>query len=217
MANDFIKVDYDKFENKRTTTMNYPYLFWAPAGPWEQGNSLEVRNTVSQGIDHMCAQLRHISTPDVDSLLIDIISMREGWFFLRDGMFTININNVENIRLEPHDSYAKTGSNPFGMSRCKESCFYRINQDILKKICDADSLDFKVAGKNTSIEVNANEFIIYARRFYNGLYDENAYLDSLNEAEEKAKSNKGCVVTLLMALSAITSLAACLLFLVGVF
>lgn len=224
MANKFIKVDYDKFENKRKTTMNYPYiLWWKDGGPWEDGNNGMLRPLIMDDkLDNIHASIRHISLPEIDSLLIDIESFLEDWFFLRDGLFVININDVENITLEPHESYSKVVDDYIGNSKCAESCFYEINQELLQKICEAKSVDFKISGKTDSFVVKANEFITYARRFYNGLFDENAYLDALKESEKERtnnveNSNSSCLVTLLMAFATISSFTACLTFLVGLF
>lgn len=224
MANKFIKVDYDKFENKRNTTMNYPYVLWSQfKGPREDGGDGDLtlrRLIMERGIENIHAYLRHISLPDTDTLLIDIYSFLDNWFFLRDGHFVININDVENVTLEPHESYSKVSDDYLGHSKCSESCFYVINQELLKKICEAKSVDFKISGKTHSFVVKANKFISYARRFYNGLYDENEYLDAINDSEEEIKGSKSkssCLVTLLMAITTISSFAACLSFLIGLF
>lgn len=229
MANKFIKVDYDKFEDKRKTTMNYPYVLWYNAKPIEHGNTdREKRNAVMRDDfpEYICAEITHMSLPEEDSLFIDIrtclhgyctLSSR-GYFVLSRGYFVININGVENIRLEPEEIYYNSD---FDNHRHREACCYEINQEILQKICVAKSVDFKISGDRdlSSVVVNANEFITYARRFYNGFYDENAYLDSLNESEEEKEKevNTSCLVTLLMAFAAISSFVACLSLLVGLF
>ena len=219
MANKFIKVDYDKFEDKRKTTMNYPYVLWYNTEPIEHGNTdREKRNYVMNGkfVEYICAEITHMSLPEEDSLFIDIRTCLSSRYFLRRGYFVININGVENIRLEPEEIYSN-----FDNHRHRESCCYEINQEILQKICVAKSVDFKISGDRdlSSVVVNANEFITYARRFYNGFYDENAYLDSLNESEEEKEKevNSSCLVTLLMAFAAISSFVACLSLLVGLF
>lgn len=214
MANKFIKVDYDKFENKRVTTIP----------------SIEVIQVGNHYQDDWCyfkVNFRHVSTPNTDALLLDLFYRGKDWFFLRNGRLIININNVENLVLEPNESYSETGENTYGDITCDESDWYEINQEILKKLCDAKTIDFKIIGENKSVQASLNDFILYAQRFYNGLYDENAYLDSMNELLEEEKylanansnsnSGNGCIVTLLMAFTTISSFVVCLSFLVGLF
>lgn len=215
MANKFIKVDYDKFEDERKTTMIYPYVLWYNAKPIEHGNTdreKRARVMYDQFVEYICAEITHMSLPEEDSLYIDIVTRLDRWYSLSSGYFVLNINGVENIRLEPEKIYSDIRNDLH-----RESCCYEINQEILQKICEAKSVDFKISGRDDSFVVNANEFITYARRFYNGFYDENAYLDSLNESEEVKEVNSSCLVTLLMAFAAISSFVACLSFLVGLF
>ena len=167
---------------------------------------------------------RHVSTPNIDALLLDLFYRGKDWFFVSNGRLIININNVENLVLEPNESYSETNETPFYGLTCDESNWYEINQDILKKICDAKTIDFKIIGENKSVEASFNDFIIYAQRFYNGLYDENAYLDALNETEEvtvetkdnESNSNNGCMVTLIMMVSAFSSIAASIALMFGI-
>ena len=205
MANKYISVDYDKFENKRETSLDYA------CGLYEEKYSHD---------DYLRLKIRHISLPGADDLLLDLNYSGDDWFFLRNGSLIININDIENIELDPHESYAETYDTEYRI-KCKESDYYIINQDILKKICDAKSVEIRVTGKSVW-ELNANGLIRYAQIFYNGFYDENAYLDSLKEREEMEKliasdSNSSCLVTLLMAITTISSFAACLSFLIGLF
>ena len=50
-----------------------------------------------------------------------------------------------------------------------------INKMILEKICNATSIEFKLAGSECLAE-NCQGFINYCRMFYNGLYNEEKYL-----------------------------------------
>lgn len=205
MANKYISVYYDKFENKRETLLNYACGLYV-----NEYNKNDYLNLI----------IRHISFPGEDGLLLDLNYSGDDWFFLRSGILIININNIENIELDPHESYAETYNTGYSF-KCKESDFYIINQEILKKICDAKSVEIKVTGKSVWV-LNANGLIRYAQIFYNGFYDENAYWDALKEEEEMRKliashSNSSCLVTLLMAITTISSFAACWSFLIGLF
>ena len=211
MANKFLKVDYDKFASKTVTSMKDEY---------------DVRADVIT----VKARLRHVSMPNLDSLVLDLNYVGDSWFFLRYGDLTININDVENIVLEAHESYTDTYST-YDSCRCVESDWYELNQELLKKICDAKSIDFKIAGSTTYDIANGNRFIKYAQKFYNGFYDEEAYKEVLEEPKKTTpsetsssstttsenNSRSGCMVTLLMAIGALSSLAACFCFCLGIF
>ena len=216
MANKFIEVEYDKFTNKRNTSMCPMTLT-----EWYGG--------------YFNIDLRHVSTPKSEGLLIDLYYRGDDWFFLRNGGIIININNVENISLEPHESYShvKDSYNYEEDSKCEEEDYYEIDKEILKKICDAKSIDIQIRGESVE-EVNANKFIKYAQVFYNGFYDDEAYKEVLDEKldyiypavdekdEEGEKSandssGSGCVVTMLLMCSALSSIAACLFFVMCLF
>lgn len=193
MANNYVKVENDKFNNKTVTTMKKPY---------------RLTKTTLGGLYHLT--LRHVSAPSHDSLLIDVYYQGFDWAFLRNGSMIININNVENIELEAHESYSDTMT--VGESvECVESDYYEINQEILKKICDAQSVDIKIAGSNTEKVKEANQFIEYARHFYSDFYDENAYKDS----DSSSSSKGGCMGAIMIAVSIISSLAACFVLVVN--
>ena len=210
MANRFLKVDYDKFANKTVTSMKDEYRVGA--------NALKFR-----------AMLRHVSMPDLDSLVLDINYDGLEWFFLSHGNLTININDVENIVLEPHESYTDTYTG-YEDCHCVESDWYQLDQELLKKICDAKTLDFKIAGATTYDIAKGNRFIEYAQKFYNGFYDEEAYKEVVAEPTPKpaatestssqsstSASSSGCMVILLMAFSALSSLEVCASLLIGLF
>lgn len=206
MANRFLKVDYDKFANKTVTSMKDEYY-------------------VRANVIKLNAMLRHVSTPDLDTLVLDLNYDGLDWFFLRNGNLTININDVENIVLEPNESYTDTYTG-YSDCHCVESDFYQLDQELLKKICDAKTLDFKISGATTYDIANGNSFIEYAQKFYNGFYDEEAYKEAVAEPELESKpstphtatstSSSGCMVTLLMAISALSSLVICVCFIFGI-
>lgn len=206
MANKFLKVDYDKFASKTVTTMKDEY-------------------NVSANVIRLKAMLRHVSMPDLDILVLDLNYVGDDWFFLSNGNLTININDVENIVLEPHESYTDTYS-IYDSCRCVEYDWYELNQDLLKKICDAKSIDFKISGAKTYDIANGNSFIKYAQKFYNGFYDEEAYKEVLEEPKKTTSSSKkssasnsgiGCMATLILAIGALSSLAACFCLCIGIF
>jgi hypothetical protein len=220
MANKFIEVEYDKFTNKRETSMDSMTL-------------LEEYDC------YFKINLRHVSTPRSEGLLIDLYYRGDNWFFLRNGKLIININNVENISLEPNESFSHVmdSYDDEEDGKCEEEDYYEIDREILKKICDAKCVDFQIRGEAV-LEANGERFIKYSQVFYNGFYDEDAYKEVLEENidfispaddgddddEESGRkdstndaSGNGCMVTLLLMCSALSSIAACLFFIMGIF
>jgi len=212
MANKFIRVDHDKFTNKTTTQMDTEY----PIYRFEQ----------HENNPDLHVYIKHVSAPDAEGLLLYLYYRDRtdsyGWFFLRNGTFIININGIENIELEPHEAYAEVSAiTSYESEKCSECDYYFIDQELLKKICDAKTVDFKIIGGRQVVESSANTFINYAQRFYNGFYDENAYLDALEEQdfekkETETNSGSGCMVSLLMMLATLSSFVACLILILGI-
>ncbi len=210
MANRFLNVEFDKFTNKTVTSMKDEYK-------------------VNASATNFTAKLRHVKTPDLDALLLDLKYDGLDWFFLRYGNLIININDSENITLEPHESYSDTYTG-YSDCHCVESDFYELDQETLKKICDAQTLDFKISGQAVYDIADGKRFIKYAQQFYNGFYDEEAYKDAVAEPAPKpstpkpaaskpvqSTSSNGCMVTILIALSAISSLVVCFSLIIGLF
>lgn len=102
-----IDVDYDKFQDIRVTEMQPMKL-----------------------LKQFYINIRHISVPQDDSLLLDIEYRGEEWANLDHGCLIININNVENIELEANESWHDCTVFK-GVSTCVESCYYEIDQAML--------------------------------------------------------------------------------------
>ena len=211
MESTFLTTETDKFKNKTTTECVNPYV---------------IKNEYD---DLMTASFKHTSTPEVDAVGISILYASSDWIFLRDGELIININNVENVVLKPKGAYTDTIRGNFeayskvakvkltgsDSVHCWEGAWYELSQDMLKKICDAQSVDMKICGGKTYETVNANSFITYSRLFYNAFYDSEAYKETVAKKDKTMTSkNSGCM----LALGIIGSIAAacmyslCLLF-----
>lgn len=201
MESTFLTTETDKFKNKTTTECVNPYV---------------IKNEYD---DLMTASFMHTSTPEVDALGINILYASTDWMFLRDGELIININNVENVVLKPKEAYTDTIRGNFeayskvakveltgsDSVHCWEGAWYGLSQDILKKICDAQSIDMKIGGGKTSETVSANSFITYSRLFYNAFYDNEAYKDTVEKnSKQISPKNSGCM----LALGIIGSVAA---------
>ena len=200
MENTFLETKCDKFTNTTLTRAAYWYV---------------VRNDSYKAT---LFNINHFSSADGDCLAIDVCNYQQDWLFLRNGCLRLNINDVENITLKPReqatDSFTiglSAFSNIYGvqlkgekMTYCFEHDSYYISQDLLKKICDANTLDIQIVGEY-NFDVNANDFVIYARLFYNAFYDNEAYKDIVEKNSKKiAPKNSGCM----LALGIIGSMAA---------
>ncbi len=163
MRNNFVEIINDKFKNKTTTKMKTKFC---------------LKNSGLIDKDSFVIGLRHVSMPAGDILVLDINYDGDDWFFLRQGELIININNVENMVLKPKESYTDTYTSYHDV-HCVESDYYELTQEQLKRICEANTIDIKISGAQEEKIFQANLFIMYAQRFYNAFYDNNAYQDSL--------------------------------------
>ena len=168
-VNEYMSVIYDKFENKTTTKMKYSFSL---------GPSFKLK-------------LRHVSMPAGDILVLDINYDGDDWFFLRQGEVIININNVENIVLKPNESYTDTYTSYHDV-HCVESDYYELTQEQLKRICDANTIDIKISGAQEAKIFQAALLRLHAQRFYNAVYDSNAYPESFKN------STKGCWIAVII-------------------
>lgn len=158
MESKFINVSYDKFENRKNSSMPYMRIY--------------------EGWITVNVSLMHISHPQSEELYLRIICLRrEDWVYLKEGNLILNINDVENIVLKPYHVQMEPKHN----IDYAENALYIIDQDLLRKICNAETLDMKISGREISDSFSATNFIKYAQFFYNGFYDENAYKEVLGE------------------------------------
>ncbi len=200
MRNNFVEIINDKFKNKTTTKMKTKFC-------------LKDSGLIDK--DSFVIGLRHVSMPAGDILVLDINYDGDDWFFLRQGELIININNVENMVLKPKESYTDTYTSYHDV-HCVESDYYELTQEQLKRICEANTIDVKITGRDHFEVFHVNKFIIYARQFYNAVYDSNAYQESLKMGYVGTSGDNGCIVTLLMIFSTLSTLLTCIALIMGV-
>lgn len=213
MANSCVTVTHDSFKNK-TTTSSYLLKFELNGR----------RSRLGEGADF---NIRHIScAPDFDALVIDVhfysVEYRDAksynnvweniktiaqtlpgeWAFLRNGQLIIQINGFENIPLEACDAGGDvTRRDITNGSACEEWVYYKINKEILDKICKANSVSMQLSGSDASWTLDGSAMIPMARTFWNGFYDETMYTEEVKQAEaenivsqKRAKvAKKGCL------------------------
>ncbi len=205
----FIKQDFDKFKDKTTTDLVWPgafskqYVsFWFNSGtsdiPYYKGFEISLT-------------LRHVKTPDLDLSLIDYTYIGADWFFLRNGNMIINIDGRENIQLEATESNTEVGVGH--RNSVAEIGYYTITKEELKKVCDAKSIEVRIAGGSSyhsltnepnqkNVEkgiLPADKFLFMCRAFYSGLYDDSSYSEWLNTivpvgSENKKPAGGGCFI-----------------------
>lgn len=180
MANQFIEVIEDKFSDTMNTVVRMKYSCHL--------TSLNLET----GVQSIWGRLSLVKDNNAELIYLELDTQQKSWIFLRDGKMVIRINDNENITLTPRDIYTNVEED----GRCHECCSYLLNKEVLTKICKADKVEYEISSKYITFTNEDNkenneygDFGKYCRRFYNGVYDENAYVESL----EVTKSS-GCMV-----------------------
>ncbi len=213
--NNYVIVRHDSFDEK-TTTESTGLIY-----------NLEARRLALT--ETATFNFRHVSTPKIDTLVIDVhfksveqnvsgqrIASKYGsmwdvvkesvatnpgdWVFLRDGELSMIIDDDKPIHLEAHESDSDVTNQAYiNAMACEELCFYVIDKDILKRMCDATTIKIKLSGSKGSWAFDGLDLKTLAQKFYNGFYDETMYVKELEhhqDIEQKKNSIhiKGCFV-----------------------
>jgi hypothetical protein len=182
-TNKFITVSYDKHE-QATTTISKELL---PSG---------FTLSLETGIDGLfiAARLRHIDSPVVDSLILDLLmESKDSWLFLESGSisFVLDGNNFE---LECHESYTDTKTSiwPTGVT---EVVYYILDEEFLDNICSANEIDIRISGESSYLDISNKQksltrFQVMCRQFYNSFYDSTKYESALTQSTKPS----GCFI-----------------------
>lgn len=224
MANQYVSVKHDSFDEKTSTESGGLRYTLA-------GRRSELQDTAT-------FKFRHVKTPSLDTLVIDVhftsaeqnisgqrIAAKYGsmwdvvkesaatnpgdWAFLREGELSMIINGGKAIHLEAHESDSDVTHNAYINSMATEElCFYIIDKEILKKMCDAKSIKLKLSGGKGSWVIDGIELKTLAQQFYNGFYDETMYVAELEhhqDVEQKKNSiyKTGCVIEVISVVLAV--------------
>lgn len=176
MEKQFITQTFDKFAEKTTTVSKPQKVKLGDVGTYK-----------------FQIGIRHVKSPDIDSLLFDVQLNTKEWLFIRSGKMIIKAD-VERFELEAHENYSNvlgySGDVDLGM---EESAFYNIDKAILEKICDASSVEIRVSG-DSYVDFGGEKlanFQLMCKQFYNNYYDSSKYIDALNA---KVKTGSGCFI-----------------------
>jgi hypothetical protein len=200
MANTFVNIKYGRFGKIETIQSNNKEDF-------------KIGDEEEQIVIHF-----YYTKKNVEKLLLAVV-MEASNLHLLDNRVSIVVDVLDKINLSLD---ATPGLTPDG--KCAVA-FYRITEDILRKMCDANEmLFFKLHWKDGSERLEIiPEFIPYCRLFYNAVYDNDAYKEDVakyekeKEQEEKKKSadetrtaqknNGGCMGVILTVIGfALTAL-----------
>lgn len=156
--NNLVKVEHDKFAH--TTTIRGNSI---SAGPFE-------------------LNFRHISAPTTNSTVLDIEYRGESCVYLFSGYIIIRLNDIRNHKLNPHESYTDVVNYHYRI----ESDWYEISKELLKEIAEANDVEIKIWGANSSYEiVDLPRVQFMAQVMYNAVYDEQAYLGIIRNEEDR--------------------------------
>ena len=176
MEKQFIAQTFDKFAEK-TTTVSSPQKV-------KLGDVGTYRFQIG---------IRHVKSPDIDSLLFDVLLNTQDWLFIRSGKMIIKAD-IDRFEIEAHENYSNvlghSGDVDLGM---EESAFYNIDKTIIEKICNASSVEIRISG-DTYVDFEGEKLVnfqLMCKQFYNNFYDNSKYLDALNE---KVKTGSGCFI-----------------------
>ncbi len=176
--NKFVTNEYDKFKEKSTTTSLNWYFF----------ANKEKNTDISKFKCYWKIQLRQVVTKQLNNIVFDLEYASDDWFFLKDGCIIFNIDDTENIELQPiiDNSEVRTAGQVY------EYISYVPTVEQFSKICSAKNLSIKVSGAKY-YEIFESElaigFVNFCRQFYNAVIDSEMYVESLNSSYTGKSSN----------------------------
>ena len=180
----------DKFHNKLELVTQKTTL-WSVSKLYDYGLSWQ-RNDVK-------ANFRYWSTPEGDSILLDLDYGGPDWLFLRDGDIVIRINNTKNIVLKPSGENTDVSSNEGHRIICREVLYYEISSDDFKDLCDATAIEFQITGRTSFVNGKADNLQTIARILYDNLFEPKYDTKAL---EEKMKGKWGALLSMIFAFPA---------------
>lgn len=189
----FINKNFDKFKNRTDTRWSDPLSGKVFGGKWSTWIwEMESGYGEDRYSSQLNLHLRHVKTPDLDSMVFDYTYYSKDWMFLRNGNMIINIDGVDNVNLAPHESDTKVGE--FGGSRITEKGFYNITKEQLKQICDAKEISVRISGGSSYFELKDKgllKFHFMSRSFYADLYEDSSYDEWINSIIPPGSEKKG--------------------------
>ncbi|MDC1195829.1 hypothetical protein N8010_00565 [Crocinitomicaceae bacterium] len=188
----FIYKNFDKFKNRTDTSWNDPQSGKVFGAKWGKNWSMDVGYGEDRSTQEFNLKLRHVKSPESDSIVIDYDWWAKDWFFVRNGKMIVNIDGIDNIELEPHESDTSVGK--YGGTKLQELGFYNISKEQLKQICDAKEISVKISGGSSYFELEDKgllKFHFMCRSFYADLYEDSSYDEWINSIIPPGSEKKG--------------------------
>lgn len=187
MANEYVIVNDDRFENRKY---------------------IELKDNLEFCIDSKIYKLkpRRTITEKRDFLVLDVDYEGDDWKDLDSGSLIFHLNGGENIKLPPHFSHReKWYSEAYEETRYREIGHYDISEEDFLKICNAKTAELRFSGSYYYNEFICDKSVmIYFRLFYNGAYDSKSYTDTISEYE--ATITRNTVASLIIIIIIVISL-----------
>ncbi len=113
---------------------------------------------------------------------------------LRRGKMTIKLNDGESITIDPIEVSTEIDKN--GNVGVDETVAYPIEKDVLKKICDSDSISIQLTGdyKEWEQTLTGEDIICLLRASWNGIFNTNDYTAYLQSSPIVKKNKKAVIV-----------------------
>lgn len=195
----FTEQTFDKFKNRTDTEWVDPFK-----GNYEENKTpwmWPFYNIPSNLV--LYSKLREVKTPQITSIVIDYEIKAKDWFFARNGKMTINLDGIENIELETHESNTEVGVG-YDKSDVKEVGFWSISKEDLKRICDSKMIAIRISGDSSFLELKEKELLKFqfmCKSFYSEVYEDNSYDEFINTiaspeivANSKRNTSSGCFI-----------------------
>lgn len=152
----------DKFHNK-LELITKEITLWSASKLYDYGLSWQ-RHDIK-------ANFRYWSTPEGDTILLDIDYGGPDWMFLREGDIVIRINNSKNIIVKPRGEDSNVSSNEGDKIICREILYYEMSIEDFKDFCAATSAEVRVTGSNNYIDCKAEELQKIGRILHDNIFE----------------------------------------------
>ena len=166
-----LKIDYDKFNNKKTITSNNSIrhdmtdLFAGISTAMKSYTN--ILDVVSSAVQYLTLTPRYVETPNMGSLVIDLHYTGNDWIFFENGNLIFMADDT-NYTFPPE---GKT-SDVHGGGKVDENLYYFIPINDYKSIAKSTKVEIQVSGRSIKVEFALEEKDInILDNFYTGVFE----------------------------------------------
>jgi hypothetical protein len=166
-----LKIDYDKFNNKKTITSNNSIrhdmtdLFAGISTAMKSYTN--ILDVVSSAVQYLTLTPRYVETPNMGSLVIDLHYTGNDWIFFENGNLIFMADDT-NYTFPPE---GKT-SDVHGGGKVDENLYYFIPINDYKSIAKSTKVEIQVSGRSIKVEFALEEKdISILDNFYTGVFE----------------------------------------------